>query len=455
MTFGRALRDLAALPRDLKQNPLAALWDPKIELRKLDHAVVEIKEKAASLRAPDPGRIKDLVRRYQAAGNKLSVFSLREIRTMSWDSELLASAAFRSQLAEYVRNGEIRPSLLVLSKVYFSNWGKHVQPEIFEQILRILANAQSGYTPLMQRYKRDSSSIFSGDAHAFLGGHVHSSTEKSVPNVLAEWEVPATTPLASAVSDNFVNRTLADFCGGKTYVLEAMIPTLCLPATTAKTLQRAVEQLILSEHTDRSEIVRKKIEAFVLDDDRVGDPRLQHNMPKWVGVDPAAQRKFKTWRATKDLVFFFNNVLREENDPHGRKDFWLRYVERVEDSVVALCPTDFQRLRLVLSNEQVHHCRITDNLQVSCFIMRFRGAKEDLVVTEFSNAGKVRFISYDAFVKNVGSMNKSEFRLKELRTDDGAIASYVHTRNVDWHTRSRHWERNAANTLASFGIRPR
>jgi hypothetical protein len=122
--------------------------------------------------------------------------------------------------------------------------------------------------------------------------------------------------------------------------------------------------------------------------------------------------------------FFFNSVMRQGNDPHGRKDFWLRYLDQVVDSIVALCPTDLQRLSLVLSSERVHHCRIVENQQVSCFMMRFRGGKEDLVVAEFSNVGRVRLFSYDSFVRNVGSMNKSEFRLKELKTEDGVIESF-------------------------------
>jgi hypothetical protein len=444
MTLMRALQDFAALPRELSLNPLATPWDPKVELRKLDTAVTELKAAAASLRPPNPDKIKHLANKCKSAGYKLTGFELRDIRLMSWDSELLANEVFRSHLAEYVRSAKIKPNLLVLSKVYFSNWGNHVQPEIFEQMLRILANSQGGYTPLLKRYKEHANAIFDSKAHSFLGRLVFSSEQQSVPSVLSDWDIAPTTPLASAVIENFADRGLSEFCGGQTWVLDALTATLNLPATGVKTFQKVAERLILSEQADRSEVVRKKIEAFVLDHQRLGDPRLQHNMPKWVGIDPAAQRKFKTWRATKDLVFFFRNVMRQGSDPHGRKDFWLRYVDQVEDSVVALCPTDLQRLALALSNEQVHHCKIIENQQVSCFMMRFRGAKEGLVVAEFSNVGRVRFFSYDAFVKNVGSMNKSEFRLKELKTDEGVIESFSHTPL---------WKEKARNTLAYFGIR--
>ena len=445
MTILRALQDFATFPRELSLNPLAIPWNPEVELRKLDAAVTELKAAAASLRPPNPAKIKDLANQCKTAGYKLAGFDLRDIRLMSWDSELLANDVFRFDLAERVRSGKIKPNLLVLSKVYFSNWGNHVQPEIFEQMLRILANNQGGYTPLLRLYKDHANSIFDGKAHMFLGRLVFSD-QQSVPSTLIEWDISPTTPLASSVIENFVNRSLSEFWGGQTWGLDALLSTLSLPATTAKTFQHAAEKLILSEQTDRNEGARKKVESFVLDDQRLGDPRLQHNLPKWVGIDPAAQRKFKTWRATKDLVFFFKNVMRQGSDPHGRKDFWLRYVDQVEDSVVALCPTDLQRLTLALSSEQVHHCKIVENQQVSCFMMRFRGAKEDLVVAEFSNVGRVRFFSYDSFVRNVGSMNKSEFSLKELKTEEGIIESFPHTTL---------WKDKARNALAYFGIRSR
>src|SRR5260370_2131319 len=112
----------------------------------------------------------------------------------------------------------------------------------------------------------------------FLGRLVFSD-QQSVPSTLIEWDISPTTPLASSVIENFVNRSLSEFCGGQTWGLDALLSTLSLPATTAKTFQHAAEKLILSEQTDRNEGARKKVESFVLDDQRLGDPRLQHNLP--------------------------------------------------------------------------------------------------------------------------------------------------------------------------------
>ena len=351
MTMLSALQDLASFPRDLRLNSLSSPCDPKFELRKLSAAVTDMQAAAVSVRAPDPAKIQGLVSRCKAQGYKLDGFQSREVRLMAWDSELLMNAVFRFHLAALVREGILKPNIILLSKVYFGGWGRHEQQELFEQMLRILAHSQSGYTPTLRLYKENANDIFSGTAHTFFGRLVVRE-RKPILSVLAVWDVGPTTPLTSAVIDNYVDTALADLSLGREAVLDELIPNLQTPAVTPRSLQRAVAAMILSKVADRSEVVRKRVEAFVLDDSRLGDPRLPQNIPKWVGIDSAAERKFRTWRATKDLVFFFKTVMRDGTDPHGRKDFWLRYVDKVVDSVVALCPTDLQRLRRSLSQER-------------------------------------------------------------------------------------------------------
>jgi hypothetical protein len=399
----------------------------------------------ASARAPDPAKIQSLVVRCKAQGYTLEGFQTREVRLMAWDNDLLMNSIFRSHLAALVREGILKPNIILLSKVYFGGWGRHEQPELFEQMLRILAHSQSGYTPTLRLYKENANDIFSQTAHIFLGRLVVRE-RKPVLSILSAWDIGPATPLTSAVIDSYIDIALADLSLGREAVLDELIPNLETPAVTARSLQRAVAAMILSGLADRSEAVRKRVETFVLDDSRLGDPRLPHNIPKWVGIDPAAERKFRTWRATKDLVFFFKTVLRDGTDPHGRKDFWLRYVDKVVDSVVALCPTDLQRLRQSLSQERVHHCKILENQQVSCFMMRFKGSTDDILVAEFSNVGRARIFVYRKFIENVGDINKSEFRLKELKTDEGLVESFVHTPL---------WKSKVRSTLAQFGIRER
>jgi len=65
---------------------------------------------------------------------------------------------------------------------------------------------------------------------------------------------------------------------------------LDLPAVLAPSFQWAAAAMILSDLAKKSETARRRVEVFVLDHPRLGDPRLPHNIPKWIGVDSAAER---------------------------------------------------------------------------------------------------------------------------------------------------------------------
>lgn len=443
MRLLEALQGLAAFPRDISLTSLSKNCDPVFELRPLEAAVTKMKAQAASMRPPDPARIEKLIARFHAERQNLDRFEAREIRLLAWNNQMLLNARFRSQLAERVRSRAVKPNLLILSQVYFGSWGTHAEHELFEQMLRILADQQAGFTPLLRRYKEKATSIFSASADAFLSRQI-STEQASLTETLALWGVPTTTPLASAVLTAYVNYILPEISSGRVGQLDDLLATLQLPLVQMTTFQVAAGTLILSPHADKSDSFRKRIEAFVLDSPRLGDPRLPHNLPKWNGVDGAAFRKFRTWRATKDLVFFFRSVLPEGRDPHGRKDFWLRYVDQVVDSVVALCPTDLQRLHTSLSLERVHHCRIQENQSISCFLMRFKGANEDFIVAEFSNVGKARIFYYGRFLERIGDINRTEFRLRELKSEEGLAISFSHMSN---------WQSKVRSTLAQIGIR--
>ena len=303
MTLLSALQELSAFPRDLTLARSSRECDPISELRQLDAAVVALNEKSASVRPPDPAKIERLVSRCKGAGYSLDGFDNREIRLLAWNNELLMNPQFREQLAERVRSNAVKPNILILSQVYFGNWGGHAQQELFEQMLRILAISQNGYTPVLQKYKEHATSIFSSAAHSFLSRLVVSE-RVPVLSLLEMWSVPATSPLATEAIRAYIEGALSAISKGELGVLDELLSTLELPLLRAGLFQKAAETMILCDQADRNESFRKRIEAFILDSPRLGDPRLPQNVPNWTGIDDAALRKFRTWRATKDLVFF-------------------------------------------------------------------------------------------------------------------------------------------------------
>jgi hypothetical protein len=93
------------------------------------------------------------------------------------------------------------------------------------------------------------------------------------------------------------------------------------------------------------------------------------------------------------------------DDPHGRKDFWLQYIEQVEDFNVALCDDDARRLRSsTRANERLSYWPVAGASDVSAFLMRFRGA-QGLVFVEFSKSGNALYVhNAETFEQRVGGL---------------------------------------------------
>src|SRR5207249_273398 len=114
------------------------------------------------------------------------------------------------------------------------------------------------------------------------------------------------------------------------------------PMLDRRRIGRAMSSFILSSIVETDEKIRADLEGYLLRDPGFGDPRLPSKRPNWEAVDPAARQRVVAWLSRQDLLFFYNFVI--ERDPHGRKPFWLRYIDQVQDSNVVLCDDDERRL---------------------------------------------------------------------------------------------------------------
>jgi hypothetical protein len=149
-----------------------------------------------------------------------------------------------------------------------------------------------------------------------------------------------------------------------------------------------------------------------------------------------------------DLVFFFDSVLRDGHDRNGRKQFWMQYIDQVEDSVVALCSAHRGELAQDLRRNGIYCPSIRENDGNSCFIMRFRVGGQVITAVEFSKVGSVRLFGEQAFRKYVGDYRKKEFRIAELKAseDSSGVFTFRHLGS---------WQYKLASELARWGLRPR
>ena len=132
----------------------------------------------------------------------------------------------------------------------------------------------------------------------------------------------------------------------------------------------------------RAEEVSEHVRRFVCSEARLGDPRLFQNQKNWAGIRDAEIR-VKEWLSQFDIVFFFQYVLPHGQDPHGRKQLWLKYVSRVKQSRPLLNNEDKIRLLPLLRSrgDALNFGRI--EALTSAFLLNFGS----IVIVEFSKVG--------------------------------------------------------------------
>jgi fermentation-respiration switch protein FrsA (DUF1100 family) len=149
-------------------------------------------------------------------------------------------------------------------------------------------------------------------------------------------------------------------------------------------------------------------------------------------------------------LFFFDFVIPDRRDPHDRKAFWLQYLDLVEDSRVALSSSDRYRLRAQTTGP-LTYANITDSMEVSAFLMRFRG-KEEIVVVEFSRTGNAVYIhAASEFARVLGSLRGTEFRI----SSDHGLKHFSRLQKFNHMQPNEKWQREVRNFLAAMGVRLR
>jgi hypothetical protein len=189
---------------------------------------------------------------------------------------------------------------------------------------------------------------------------------------------------------------------------------------------------------------QERLKGVLLKDSRLGDLRLPHRRANWAMVDPTAQRRFLEWLSRADIVFFFEHALPQRLDPHGRKDFWLRYVSKIQQSRPLLSTEDRARLRTVLDQKPLENMNIGRiDEPTSAFVLGFG----DLWVVEFSRPGNACYLyqasEFHKMVRDIWTM--SAFRNYNLKRPATCWQRVVHKVG---------WQSEMANLLARAGIMP-
>lgn len=209
--------------------------------------------------------------------------------------------------------------------------------------------------------------------------------------------------------------------------------------------KKMISDLILDDYFN-DDVSREMLQIFILSDDRLGDPRLPRNNRNWLDMSSEARSHFIQWLSQVDIVFFFDHVLPKGDDPHGRKDFWLKYLKQFRATRPMLYSGDENRLRSVLlrNRSQVGHFgkiySVSDN---SVFLLDFGS----IITIEFSKVGACYIYNTSDFRRIYPDFWHPRHVYESIfRNRKKCIGRII-------HDRGGRWKREMSNLLSQYGIR--
>jgi hypothetical protein len=445
-----ALERLRALERTSMGGELAVELSPDEVLRPLAAKMEEIEAASQGRESVTATTLEDAKLAWGKSAGLVETLSARQIRALCWDPATAMTPAFIHALADHPDLPRNRRWLEGLVDAYLARWRSMPEPAFAEQTLTRAVSAFKGKSDRLAELRPVAQQLFSPTAATWLGSQVIAAG-KRIEDVLDAWSIGKSSGLGEATANAVLNQWIERFerekvtlRGARAYewfrqlTQELMSSDLAGRAEMAK----AMSALILWEQAETDSQIHGELREYLLGHPAFGDPRLPGRKSNWDLCDPAARRRVIGWLAKGDLLFFFQFVITD--DPHGRRDFWLRYIHRAVDAHVALSQEDALRLRAQV-REKLSYSQVIGGQGTSAFLMRFRGAP-DLLCIEFSRTGNALYVhDADKFTKLCGSIRNPSFNLAYQLKNSGHIERFSHVHNWKW---------NVDNFLARHGIRP-
>jgi hypothetical protein len=461
MKLTEVLNRLRSHPIAIERLPLFTTVDTNHELGALISTAESIINASKRPTAPktDTSGLANARAAWISCHGKLDSLDRRQIRLLCWDKGTVLDPRFINALSSRDDLTKKRVWIEGIISAYFAEWRSMPQPVKLETLLSDTCDSFRGNSVWLANCRKFSDQIFSPKAAEFIGSQIVKSDLRVMP-VLEQWAIPQANGLGPASVRAAIEFAVRAFLEDSHRArpqpvienLKAIFEGLfSFPTLESATFGRAMSYIILSDAAENSSEVQSFIKDYARNNPRLGDPRLPINTAKWNSVGDEARKRFVSWLAQDDLLFFFEHVIRDGDDRHDRKRFWLQYLDHVEDSCVALCYEDKRRLRAE-TFERLSHSDISDSWDVSAFIMRFRGTR-DIIVVEFSKPNNAIYIhKTETFQTVVGHFRTSRFKIS---TSGGLKDRSSHVERFNHIQPNSRWQSEVRNYLASLGIRLR
>jgi len=416
----------------------------QIPLLRLKEAAVGVSA-PPSLRPPlDTG---EALQRWDIAkkGNAPFSISRRDLRQLTWEPTTVYDELFQAVLERHWGDAPLSSrTVQALVRSFHKGWSASVEGQATARWLGRVLRREIRESGVIRKWKKEPAVVLGPDGCRLLAMQIMGES-RPVAEAALQWGVDdrtayfATSILQHAVpllinpqyQGNWIDKLCAD-------VLPWARKTL--PEARFKELMGSV---ILDKRFAVDGVELNTLKAFVLGAYGPGDPRLPANRSHWTGVPDQARTRVLHWLTKADIVMFFETILPNSRDRHGRKPFWLRYTGSIITSRPILTRED--RLRLTRNfrgkEDELQHLGIVGNQISSAFILVFR----DVLVVEFATMGRANFYTGALRERMEREMWRSTtFKDSDLRNLAGATESVVHRPG---------WESNVRTALAQFGVR--
>lgn len=375
-----------------------------------------------------------------------------QFRTLCSDEKTALRTEFVAALMRSPEKLKRSRCLYGLVNGYFSEWRTMKNPTNVEGLLTSVFASYGGRNPVVQKWQTNEM-LFSELAAVFAANLICQG-RRAVDDVLKEYYVGPLTKLGLSIRASAA-RSACEYLHGTEgsrdgewsirylqWMTESVLSELTLPDA----FYYVISSLILSDSAKRSESFQRALRIYIQNHKRLGDPRVRESSLNWRSIAPEAAQRYLSWLARDSIIFFFNTILPNNNENRRRKDFWLRYHDRIRDFQVAVSEADLWKVKASQKNSELLYYSHVAHPTTSAFLMKFDGYGEQFLVVEFSETGNAAYIfSLKGFEAQGTSMRTHRFELKRhLKFDD--THRIVHRGD---------WEPKASYKLSSeFGIRP-
>ncbi len=363
-----------------------------------------------------------------------SSFSARDWKRYCWVPEIVADSQFKGLVMEQ-KIPITLPSLRGLLYCYHENFSSLSADYQFSLKLQDLIASRSSANGTVSKWNNSIDSLIGENAPKNFA--IDASANWELPEKrLEEFGLNPTTEFAQRFASELALLAADRFDSIEQNQLTHVIKgILCSNLVDREDYKSAIATIILSNKANEDEEIQSTLIDFFLRNQGLGDPRI--NPENWAGIKETAKSRVIQWLSREDINFFFELLLRDRDDKHGRKNFWLQYVDKVSRSRALISRDDLRhhsvRLREMEDKGRSYGELVGSNTS-SAFVLDFGG----IVVVEFSEVGNACYIyKKESFSELYKDFWAKEFPFTNLKNKI-LMAERITRSMKDWQSSARH-----------------